>query len=91
MDSDFSIELNLALDDDVETVEVDAAYYRDEYQISQGLLELAEERQEERDERRRQRAYAGQEGGRRIKMHSRNYYKKRTCKRCAYKKNRGNV
>ena len=71
--------------------EKDAAYYRDEYHISQGLLELAEERQEERDERRRQRAYAGQEGGRRIKMHSRNYYKKRTCKRCAYKKNRGNV
>ena len=69
--------------------EIDAAYYRDEYQISQGLLELAEERQEERDERRRQREYAGQEGGRRIKMHSRSYYKKRTCKRCAYKKNRG--
>ena len=69
--------------------EKDAAYYRDEYQISQGLLELAEERQEERDERRRQREYAGQEGGRRIKMHSRNYYNKRTCKRCAYKKNRG--
>jgi hypothetical protein len=28
--NDFSIELNLALDDDVETVEVDAAYYREE-------------------------------------------------------------
>ena len=69
--------------------EKDAAYYRDEYHISQGLLELAEERQEERDERRRQREYAGQEGGRRIKMHLRNYYNKRTCKRCAYKKNRG--
>ena len=66
--------------------EKDAAYYRDEYQISQGLLELAEERQEERDERRRQREYAGQEGGRRLKMHSRNYYKKHTCKRRAYKK-----
>ena len=71
--------------------EKDAAYYRDEYQISQGLFELAEERQEERDERRRQREYAGQEGGRRINMHSHNYYKKCTCKRCAYKKNRGNV
>ena len=65
--------------------EIDAAYYRDEYQISQGLLELAEERQEERDERRRQRP-ARQEGGRRLKMHSRNYYKKRTCKMRAYKK-----
>ena len=61
--------------------EIDAAYYRDEYQISQGLFELAEERQEERDERRRQRA-----GGRKLKMHSRNYYKKHTCKRRAYKK-----
>ena len=67
--------------------EKDAAYYRDEYQISQGLLELAEERQEERDERRRQRAYAGQEGGRRLKMYSRNYCKKRSHKRRAYKKN----
>ena len=69
--------------------EEDAAYYRGESQISQGLLELAEERQEERDERRRQREYAGQEGGRRLKTHSHNYYKKCTCKRCAYKKNRG--
>ena len=67
--------------------EEDAAYYRGEYQISQGLNELAEKRQEERDERRRQRVYAGLEGGRRKKMHSHNYYKKCTCKRCAYKKN----
>lgn len=66
--------------------EEDAAYYRGEYQISQGLLELAEKRQEERDERRRQRVYAGLEGGRRKKMHSRNYYKKRTHKIRAYKK-----
>lgn len=64
--------------------EIDAAYYRDEYQISQGLLELAEERQEERDERRRQRAYAGKEGGRRLKMRSikrRRAYKKRSYKK----------
>ena len=67
--------------------EKDAAYYRDEYQISQGLLELAEKRQDERDERRRQRTYAGQEGGRRKKMHSCNYYKKRSHKMRAYKKN----
>jgi hypothetical protein len=63
--------------------EKDAAYYRDEYQISQGLLELAEERQEERDERRRQRAYAGQEGGRRLKMRS---IKRRAYKKRSYKK-----
>lgn len=64
--------------------EIDAAYYRDEYQISQGLLELAEERQEERDERRRQRAYVGKEGGRRLKMRSikrRRAYKKRSYKK----------
>jgi len=67
--------------------EEDAAYYRSEYQISQGLLELAEKRQDERDERRRQRTYAGQEGGRRKKMHSCNYYKKRSHKMRAYKKN----
>ena len=64
--------------------------YMDEFEIVQGLNELDEERQEERDERRRQRAYAGQEGGGRLKMHSRNYYKKHTCKRRMYKKNRGN-
>ena len=63
--------------------EKDAAYYRDEYQISQGLLELAEERQEERDERRRQRGYAGQEGGRRLKMRS---IKRRAYKKRSYKK-----
>ena len=66
--------------------EEDAAYYRGEYQISQGLFELAEKRQEERDDRRRQRVYAGLEGGRRKKMHSRNYYKKCTHKMRAYKK-----
>ena len=60
--------------------EEDAAYYRGEYQISQGLFELAEKRQEERDERRQQRVHAGLEGGRRKKMHSRNYYKKRSYK-----------
>jgi hypothetical protein len=66
--------------------EEDAAYYRGEYQISQGLFELAEKRQEERDDRRQQRVHAGLEGGRRKKMHSRNYYKKRTHKIRAYKK-----
>ena len=60
--------------------EEDAEYYRGEYQISQGLLELADKRQEERDERRQQRVHAGLEGGRRKKMHSRNYYKKRSYK-----------
>lgn len=30
IDDDFSIDLNLATDDDVDTVEIDAAYYRDE-------------------------------------------------------------
>jgi hypothetical protein len=66
--------------------EEDAAYYRSEYQISQGLFELAEKRQEERDDRRQQRVHAGLEGGRRKKMHSRNYYKKRSHKMRAYKK-----
>ena len=65
--------------------EEDAAYYRSEYQISQGLFELAEKRQEERDERRQQRVHAGLEGGRRLKMHSRKY-KKRSHKIRAYKK-----
>ena len=64
----------------------DAEYYRGEYQISQGLFELAEKRQEERDERRRQRVYAGLEGGRVKKMHSRSYYKKCTHKMRTYKK-----
>ena len=66
--------------------EEDAEYYRGEYQISQGLFELAEKRQEERDERRQQRVHAGLEGGRRKKMHSRNYYKKCTHKMRTYKK-----
>jgi hypothetical protein len=66
--------------------EEDAEYYRGEYQISQGLLELAEKRQEERDDRRQQRVHAGLEGGRVKKMHSRSYYKKRTHKMRAYKK-----
>jgi len=66
--------------------EEDAAYYRGEYQISQGLFELAEKRQEERDDRRQQRVHAGLEGGRRKKMHSRNYYKKCTHKMRTYKK-----
>jgi len=67
--------------------EIDAAYYRDEYQISQGLLELAEERQEERDERRQQRVHAGLEGGKRKKMHSRKYKKRSYKMRArAYKK-----
>jgi hypothetical protein len=70
--------------DIAELKRIDAAYYRDEFQISQGLNELAEIRQEERDERRRQREYAGQ-GGRRLKMHLRSY-KKRTRKRRTYKK-----
>jgi hypothetical protein len=63
--------------------EEDAAYYRGEYQISQGLLELAEKRQEERDDRRRQRVHAGLEGGRRLKMHS---IKRRAYKKRSYKK-----
>ena len=67
--------------------EEDAEYYRGEYQISQGLFELADKRQEERNERRQQRVHAGLEGGRRKKMHSRSYYKKRTHKMRAYKKN----
>jgi len=63
--------------------EEDAVYYRDEYQISQGLNELAEKRQEERDERRRQRVHAGLEGGRRLKMRS---IKRRAYKKRSYKK-----
>ncbi len=67
--------------------EEDAEYYRGEYQISQGLFELAEKRQEERDERRQQRVHAGLEGGRRKKMHSRKYKKRSYKMRArAYKK-----
>lgn len=61
----------------------DPKYYRDEWSIAQGLDELIEERQEARDERRRQRAYAGQ-GGR--KKNIRSSRKKRNSKKRAYKK-----
>lgn len=61
----------------------DPKYYRDEWSIAQGLDELYEERQEARDERRRQRAYAGQ-GGR--KKNIRSSRKKRNSKKRAYKK-----
>ena len=61
----------------------DPKYYRDEWSIAQGLDELYEERQEARDERRRQRAYAGQ-GGR--KKNIRSSRKKRNSKKRTYKK-----
>ena len=61
----------------------DPKYYRDEWSIAQGLDELIEERQEARDERRRQRAYAGQ-GGR--KKNIRSSRKKRNSKKRTYKK-----
>lgn len=61
----------------------DPKYYRDEWSIAQGLDELYEERQEARDERRRQRAYAGQ-GGR--KKNIRSLRKKRNSKKRTYKK-----
>jgi hypothetical protein len=61
----------------------DPKYYTDEWRIAQGLDELIEERQEARDERRRQRAYAGQ-GGR--KKNIRSSRKKRNSKKRAYKK-----
>ena len=61
----------------------DPKYYRDEWSIAQGLDELYEERQEARDERRRQRVYAGQ-GGR--KKNIRSSRKKRNSKKRAYKK-----
>ena len=61
----------------------DPKYYRDEWHIAQGLDELYEERQEARDERRRQRAYAGQ-GGR--KKNIRSSRKKRNGKKRTYKK-----
>ena len=61
----------------------DPKYYRDEWSIAQGLDELYEERQEARDERRRQRAYAG-EGGR--KKNIRSSRKKRNSKKRTYKK-----
>jgi hypothetical protein len=61
----------------------DPKYYRDEWSIAQGLDELYEERQEARDERRRQRVYAGQ-GGR--KKNIRSSRKKRNSKKRTYKK-----
>jgi hypothetical protein len=61
----------------------DPKYYRDEWSIAQGLDELYEERQEARDERRRQRVYAGQ-GGR--KKNIRSSRKKRNGKKRTYKK-----
>jgi hypothetical protein len=66
----------------------DPKYYRDEWSIAQGLDELYEERQEARDERRRQRAYAGQ-GGRKKNIRSsrkKRNSKKRNSKKRAYKK-----
>ena len=57
--------------------------YMDEFEIVQGLNELAEERQEHRNERRRQRKHAGKEGGRRLKMRS---IKKRANKKRSYKR-----
>ena len=55
----------------------------DEFEIVQGLNELAEERQKHRDERRRQRKHAGKEGGRRLKMRS---IKRRVNKKRSYKR-----
>ena len=57
--------------------------YMDEFAIVQGLNELAEQRQEDRNERRLQRKHAGKEGGRRLKMRSikRRAYKKCKCRR----------
>ena len=57
--------------------------YMDEFEIVQGLNELAEERQEHRNERRRQRKRAGKEGGRRLKMRS---IKRRVNKKRSYKR-----
>jgi hypothetical protein len=57
--------------------------YMDEFEIVQGLNELAEERQEHRNERRRQRKHAGKEGGRRLKMRS---IKRRVNKKHSYKR-----
>jgi hypothetical protein len=38
IENEFSIELNLATDDDVDTVEIDAAYYRDEDTIEVTII-----------------------------------------------------
>ena len=61
----------------------DPKYYTDEWSIARGLDELYEERQEARDERRRQREYAGQ-GGR--KKNIRSSRKKRNSKKRNSKK-----
>lgn len=61
----------------------DPEYYNDEYNIAQGLNDLYEERQEARDERKRQREYAGL-GGR--KKNIRSSRKKRNSKKRTYKK-----
>jgi hypothetical protein len=63
--------------------EQDPKRYTDEWYIARGLDELYEERQEARDERRRQREYAGQ-GGR--KKNIRSSRKKRNSKKRTYKK-----
>jgi hypothetical protein len=63
--------------------EQDPKSYIDEWSIARGLDELYEERQEARDERRRQREYAGQ-GGR--KKNIRSSRKKRNSKKRTYKK-----
>lgn len=60
----------------------DPQRYIDEWSIAQGLSELIEERQEER---RRQRAYAGQ-GGRKKNIRSLCKKRKRTYKKRSYKK-----
>jgi hypothetical protein len=66
----------------------DPKYYTDEWSIARGLDELYEERQEARDERRRQREYAGQ-GGRKKNIRSsrkKRNSKKRNSKKRTYKK-----
>jgi hypothetical protein len=67
--------------------EQDPKYYRDEWSIAQGLDELYEERQEARDERRRQREYAGQ-GGRKKNIRSSCKKRKRTYKKRSSYKNK---
>ena len=54
-----------------------------EFEIVQGLIELNDQRHEDRVERRRQRKRASEEGGRRLKMRS---IKRRTNKKHSYKK-----
>jgi len=67
--------------------EQDPKYYIDEWSIAQGLSELIEERQEARDERRRQREYAGQ-GGRKKNIRSSCKKRKRTYKKRSSYKNK---